>query len=101
MRIAPRWVQLSRTGGFNRYVVMANDPLYNHLREINWRRKLSAAEARQMRQWLEGHPEAHADWEAELALGEGLGRLPDAPVPSNFTARVLQAVGREQAVEGR
>jgi negative regulator of sigma E activity len=30
-------------------------------------------------------------------LNAALSRLPDAPVPSNFTARVLQAVEREEA----
>jgi hypothetical protein len=31
----------------------------------------------------------------ESALNAALARLPDAPVPSNFTARVLQAVEQE------
>ena len=54
-----------------------------------------------MRAWLAAHPEAQADWEAEAGLNAALGRLPDAPVPSNFTARVLQAVEREAAAELR
>jgi anti-sigma factor RsiW len=72
-----------------------NDPLYNSLRESSWRRKLSVAEEAELRAWLAAHPEAQADWEAETGLTAALGRLPDAPVPSNFTARVLQAVERE------
>ena len=51
-----------------------------------------------MRAVLAAHPEAQADWEAETALNEGLARLPDAPMPSNFTARLMQAVEHE-AVE--
>jgi hypothetical protein len=39
-------------------------------------------------------PQAEAQWDAELALTEGLARLPDAPVPSNFTARVLAETER-------
>jgi negative regulator of sigma E activity len=35
--------------------------------------------------------------EIESRLSEALARLPDAPVPSNFTARVLQAIEREDA----
>ena len=80
---------------------MTNDPIYNRLRERSWRRKLTAAEAAELRAWLEKHPEARADWEAEVELGAALDRLPDAPVPGNFTARVLQAAEREAAAELR
>ena len=76
-----------------------NDPLYNSLRESSWRRKLSLAEEAELRAWLGAHPEAQADWEAETGLTAALGRLPDAPMPSNFTARVLQAVERETAAQ--
>ena len=34
-------------------------------------------------------------------MNEVLGRLADAPVPSNFTARVLQAVEQAEAAEAR
>ena len=78
---------------------MTNDPIYNHLRELSWRRKLNAAEQAELRTWLAAHPEAQADWEAEAGLNAALGRLPDAPVPSNFTARVVQAVEREAVAE--
>jgi anti-sigma factor RsiW len=80
---------------------MTNDPIYNHLRELSWRRELSDAEDAELRTWLAAHPEAQADWEAEAGLNASLGRLPDAPVPGNFTARVLQAVEREAAAEPR
>jgi hypothetical protein len=80
---------------------MTNDPIYNHLREVSWRRELSSAEEAELRNWLAAHPEAQADWQAEAGLNAGLGRLPDAPVPSNFTARVLQAVEREAVAELR
>ena len=76
---------------------MANDPLYDQMRELSWRRKLTPGEAAELRAWLATHPGAQADGEAEAALSEALGRLPDAPVPSNFTARVLQSVERDRA----
>jgi hypothetical protein len=66
-----------------------NDPLYDKLREAGWRRTLTAAEAAELRAWLAAHPERQIDWETESALTKALGRLPDAPVSSNFTARVL------------
>jgi anti-sigma factor RsiW len=80
---------------------MINDPLYNDLREASWRRKLTGAQEAQLRAWLAAHPESLADWEAETDLNEALGRLPDAVVPSNFTAQVLQALERETAAASR
>jgi anti-sigma factor RsiW len=80
---------------------MKNDPIYAHLRELSWRRKLTAAEESQLRDWLMAHPEAEADWETEARLNAALSRLPDAPVASNFTARVLQAVERDAVAPHR
>jgi anti-sigma factor RsiW len=76
---------------------MNNDPLYDQLRQNSWRRKLTAAEQAELRSWLDAHPEAQADWEADSSLNAALGRLPDVAVSSNFTARVLQAAEREEA----
>jgi anti-sigma factor RsiW len=78
---------------------MTTDPRFERLRELSWRRRLTEAEAAELRAWLAEHPEAQADWEAEAGLNEALNRLPDAPVASNFTARVLQAIEREGAAE--
>jgi anti-sigma factor RsiW len=80
---------------------MATDPPENPLREVNWRRKATAVEEAQAQSWLAEHPEARADWESELALSDALARLPDAPVPSNFTARVVQTAKREMAAAER
>jgi len=80
---------------------MTNDPIYNRLRELTWRRKLTSAEEAELRSWLETHPEARAEWEAETGLAAVLEGLPDVPVPTNFTARVLQAVERETAAAPR
>ena len=72
---------------------MKNEPLQNQLRELAWRRKLTDAE----KTGLRAQPEAEADLELESRLSEALARVPDAPMPSNFTARVLQAIEREEA----
>jgi hypothetical protein len=77
-----------------------NDP-FNKLRETSWRRKLTPAEEAELRAWLAANPTAGDDWDADAALSHALDRLPDAPVPSNFTARVLQAVGMENAAAKR
>jgi ferric-dicitrate binding protein FerR (iron transport regulator) len=74
---------------------MTNDPLYQRIRELAWRRKLDPSEEAQLRGWLAAHPEAREDWDAEAGLNEALGRLPDTAVPSNFTARVAQSVVRD------
>jgi anti-sigma factor RsiW len=76
---------------------MKDNELHSKLRESGWRRKLTEAEKAALRAYLATNPEARADWEMESALNAALTRLPDAPVPSNFTARVLQAVEREEA----
>jgi anti-sigma factor RsiW len=77
--------------------VMKNDPLYHNLLEASWRRRLTEAEQAQLRAWLDAHPENQADWEAEAGLSAALNHLPDAPVPTNFTSRVMLAIEREGA----
>ncbi len=75
---------------------MTNDPIYQHLREASWRRKLTALEEEQLRAWLAAHPEALSGWEEEAGLNEALARLPAAPkVATNFTERVLDALALE------
>jgi anti-sigma factor RsiW len=76
---------------------MSKDPLYEQLRELSWRRKLTPAEEAKLITWLAAHPEAQADWEAETGLNQTLAALPDAPVANNFTSRVLDAAQREAA----
>ncbi len=66
-----------------------NDPLFNKLREASWRRPLTASEEAELRAWLAAHPEARAEWESDTALNDLLSRVPNAPVPTNFTTRVL------------
>ena len=76
-------------------------PGFEEFREAGWRRPLTPAEEAQLQSWLAAHPQSRADWQAESALNEALARLPDAAVPSNFTARVLSAVEREGAATSR
>jgi MFS superfamily sulfate permease-like transporter len=71
---------------------MKGKPIQNPWRELIWRRKLNETERAELR----AQPETQADLDLESRLTEVLGRLPDAAVPSNFTARVLQAIEREE-----
>jgi hypothetical protein len=92
-------LQLFGRFGFNlnEETFMTEDPLENPNRELAWRPKLNASEEAQLRSWLASNPEAQAYYESEMVLNEALDLLPDAPVASNFTARVLQAVESEKA----
>jgi hypothetical protein len=80
---------------------MTDDQLYHQMREAAWRRKLTPAEDARLRAWLAAHPDQSADWEAESLLNDGLSRLPDVPMPSNFTAVVLQRVELESRTTTR
>ncbi|HEY5044191.1 MAG TPA: hypothetical protein VIK53_19645 [Verrucomicrobiae bacterium] len=61
--------------------------------ESLWRRKLSEAE----RAGLRVQPEL----DLEVRLTDALAKIPDVPVPSNFTARVLAAVELEEKQSAR
>ena len=64
-------------------------------------RPLTAAEQTRVAAHLAAHPEAQVEWETEQSLNQLLDRVPDAQVPSNFTAQVLAAVDREAAAATR
>lgn len=78
-----------------------NESEYQSLIEKSWRRPLTIEEQARLDASLAARPEAQLDAEAELALTQLLGQLPNAPVASNFTSQVMQAVAREQAVQSR
>lgn len=80
---------------------MNQDPANQKFREISWRRPLTEAEQTEWCGQLKDDPAALADAEAEHALSSALAQLPDAPMPSNFTARVLQQIERETAAATR
>jgi anti-sigma factor RsiW len=80
---------------------MNKDPFFERWRETGWRRKLTPAEKEQLTEWLAGHPDAQSEWAAEANLNELLESLPNVPVPSNFTARVVEAAQHEQAAAQR
>ncbi|HTL56195.1 MAG TPA: hypothetical protein VL361_10985 [Candidatus Limnocylindrales bacterium] len=74
---------------------MTNDPLDNRIQELTWRGKLSAEQEAELRAWLAAHPEAQAEHDVQIALNEILAALPDAPLSSNFTARVMRSLEAE------
>lgn len=71
------------------------------LRDAAWRRPLTAAENTELKRLLTASPDAAQDWHLEQQLSRVLVRRAAAPMPSNFTAQVLQAVARETATPRR
>jgi anti-sigma factor RsiW len=63
--------------------------------------ELSPEEESKLEAWLDAHPDACAAWEQDRALGRALQSLPDAPMSSNFTARVMQELDLAEAREER
>lgn len=80
---------------------MKNNPIPNRLRELSWRGELSPAEQAEVNAWLEAHPESLGEWEVETGLSQGLQRLPNVPVASNFTARAVEAAQRAGSTPAR
>jgi anti-sigma factor RsiW len=73
------------------------NPEFNQLIDAAWRRSLTPEEQGRLRRYLAGHPLARAQCDEEVALTRTLNRLAPAPISSNFTARVMQAVERAPA----
>lgn len=72
-----------------------NEGEFQKLIETSWRRRLTDAELAALNDHLGERFEDKARWEEETVLNQMLGNLPDAPVSTNFTSRVLQAIDRE------
>ena len=68
---------------------------------LSMRRELTPDEESRLELYFAANPGARSEWEEERALGRALQSLPDAPISSNFTSRVLQEVELEQAREER
>jgi len=79
---------------------MNEDPL-PHLEDVLLRRDLTPGEERTLNAWLDRHPEAAAGWRQQSRLARAIRQLPDVPVPSNFTARVMTEVRLDRAVSER
>ncbi len=68
-------------------------PEDNPLLKAGLRHELTPHEQAEVLAYVGAHPEACPDWEQDLCLNEMLRQLPDQAVSTNFTARVVQAVG--------
>jgi anti-sigma factor RsiW len=78
-----------------------SDVRKDEIARLSMRRELTPDEESRLELYFAANPGARAEWEEERALGRALQSLPDAPLSSNFTSRVLQEVELEQAREER
>ncbi|HZL13664.1 MAG TPA: hypothetical protein VFC85_05925, partial [Verrucomicrobiae bacterium] len=69
----------------------------DELHELLWRQKLTEADWKKLR----ALPEISAKLELESRLSEILAKIPDAPMASNFTARTMQVIEREDLCQSR
>ena len=73
------------------------EPTDQILLDIARRRPLTPTEQQHLDAWLAEHPEDRERWRTEVGLTRLLQGLPDVPLSSNFTARVLAAADRCEA----
>lgn len=68
---------------------------YEDLLSIRWIRELNGREQNRLARLLSADPGWQARWEEDMRVLEAVRRLPDVPVASNFTSRVLEALPDE------
>lgn len=78
-----------------------NPPEQEQLIDLARRRVLTAEEQARLDHLLEAAPTAWPERDEELALSRLLAGLPDAPLASNFSTRVMQAIDRVEAEAAR
>ncbi len=70
-----------------------NQPEFENLLQTGRERDLTDAELAKLEHWLAANPDERDEW---VALDRLLVALPDAPVATNFTSRVLDKVRRAE-----
>ena len=78
-----------------------NESEWKRLVEAASRRELTSGEQHALRELLRQEPTLREKWETETRLNACLNRLPPAPVSSNFTSRVLQAIEQVEPEQRR
>jgi len=78
-----------------------NDVRNEELVRLSFRRELTPEEESRLEKYFVENPQARAQWEQERALSRAVQSLPDVPVSSNFTSRVLAQVDLELARDER
>ena len=73
-----------------------NQSEFDNLLQTAYERDLTDGELARLERWLAANPADQAEWEA---LDHLLATLPDTPVATNFTARVLDEVRCAEAAQ--
>ena len=73
-----------------------NDSVFEELARLSLKRELTADDRARMEAVLVAHPELRERWDEEAALSATLKAVPDVPVSSNFTSRVLEAIDLDE-----
>lgn len=73
----------------------------DELIRISLKRELGDDDRARIEAALAAHPELRGQWEFDAALGRLLRQLPDVPVSSNFTARVLDTIELDERRSAR
>ncbi len=69
---------------------------FQELMELARRQPLTPDERARLDRFLEATPLARTDWAEDMALTRLMDRLPDAPLASNFSSLVMQAISLEE-----
>lgn len=78
-----------------------NGPEFDELLKKQMRGSLTAEDDTALQARFRHDSSAEAAWEEDLRLNQLLQQVPDAPISSNFTARVLGAIELEEKKEAR
>ncbi len=78
-----------------------NGPEFDQLLKKQMRGSLTVEDEAALQARFRRDSSAEAAWEEDLRLNQLLQRVPDAPVSSNFTARVLGAIQLEERKEAQ
>lgn len=78
-----------------------NEVRNDELIQLSMRRDLAPEELSRLEEYFAAHPERRLSWEEERALSRAVQSLPDMPVSSNFTSRVMEAIELDQSREAR
>ncbi len=73
---------------------MNQDSKYDDLLATRWIRELRPDEQAALERLFAEQASYRAQWEEDVAIIEGVDRLPDIPVSTNFTSQVMQSLAR-------
>lgn len=80
---------------------MKDNEAFEKFRQARWRRRLTPGEQAELKRLLDGAPELATEWQLEEGLSQAVEALPNVPVSSNFTARVMQGIELAEKAHAR